>query len=30
MIDANRENIATFDVRNFYVNIINKLKDRGF
>lgn len=30
MIDLNRENIPGFDVREFYVNLVCKLKDRGF
>lgn len=30
MIDLNRENIDGFDVREFYVNLINDLKERGF
>ena len=29
MIDLNRENIEGFDVREFYVNLVNDLKDRG-
>ena len=29
MIDLNRENIQGFDVREFYVNLVNDLKDRG-
>ncbi len=29
MIDLNRENIAGFDVREFYVNIVKKLKEQG-
>lgn len=30
MIDLNRENIAGFDVREFYVDLVHKLKERGF
>nr|MCR5654482.1 triacylglycerol lipase [Lachnospiraceae bacterium] len=30
MIDLNRENIDEFDVREFYVSVLKKLKDRGF
>lgn len=30
MIDLNRENFDGFDVREFYVNLVNKLKCRGF
>ncbi|MBD5513173.1 MAG: triacylglycerol lipase [Lachnospiraceae bacterium] len=30
MIDLNRENIAGFDVREFYVNLVRELKERGF
>ena len=29
MIDLNRENIDGFDVREFYVNLVNDLKNRG-
>lgn len=29
MIDLNRENIEGFDVREFYVDLVNNLKDRG-
>ena len=29
MIDLNRENIRGFDVREFYVNLVNDLKERG-
>ncbi len=29
MIDLNRENIAEFDVREFYVNLVSDLKNRG-
>jgi len=29
MIDLNRENIHGFDVREFYVNLVNDLKNRG-
>ena len=29
MIDLNRENIYVFDVREFYVNLVNDLKNRG-
>ena len=30
MIDLNRENIPGFDVREFYVQLVKDLKDRGF
>lgn len=30
MIDLNRENIRDFDVREFYVNLVNELKEKGF
>ena len=30
MIDLNRENISGFDVREFYVDLVRDLKDRGF
>lgn len=30
MIDLNRENISGFDVREFYVNLVHDLKERGF
>ena len=30
VIDLNRENIDTFDVREFYVNLVSDLKRRGF
>lgn len=30
MIDLNRENIAGFDVREFYVNLVHQLKEREF
>ena len=30
VIDLNRENIRGFDVRKFYVNLVNKLKNKGF
>ena len=30
VIDLNRENIDGFDVREFYVNLVNDLKNRGF
>ncbi len=30
MIDLNRENIPDFDVREFYVNLVNDLKEKGF
>lgn len=30
MIDLNRENIEEFDVREFYVDLVHNLKDRGF
>jgi len=29
MIDLNRENISGFDVREFYVNLVKDLKQRG-
>lgn len=29
MIDLNRENIHGFDVREFYVNLVNELKNKG-
>lgn len=29
MIDLNRENIKGFDVREFYVNLVNELKNKG-
>ncbi len=29
MIDLNRENIDGFDVREFYVNLVNELKNKG-
>lgn len=29
MIDLNRENITGFDVREFYVNLVRQLKERG-
>lgn len=29
MIDLNRENVEGFDVREFYVNLVNDLKNRG-
>ena len=29
MIDLNRENIDGFDIREFYVNVVKGLKDRG-
>ena len=29
MIDLNRQNFEGFDVREFYVNLVNDLKDRG-
>ena len=29
MIDLNRENIAGFDVREFYVGLVHDLKERG-
>lgn len=29
MIDLNRENIKEFDVREFYVGLVNDLKKRG-
>ena len=30
MIDLNRENIEGFDVREFYVGLVNELKQKGF
>ena len=30
MIDLNRENIRDFDVREFYVNLISGLREKGF
>ena len=30
VIDLNRENIEGFDVREFYVGLVKKLKDRGY
>lgn len=30
MIDLNRENIKDFDVREYYVNLVNDLKEKGF
>lgn len=30
MVDLNRENFDGFDVREFYVNLVNQLKCRGF
>ena len=30
VIDLNRENIDTFDVREFYVNLVSDLKRRGY
>lgn len=30
MIDLNRENIRCFDVREFYVSLVNQLKQNGF
>lgn len=30
VIDLNRENISGFDVREFYVNLVRALKERGF
>jgi triacylglycerol lipase len=30
MIDLNRENIKDFDVRKFYVDLVNDLKNKGF
>ena len=30
MIDLNRENIPGFDVREFYVELVADLKQRGF
>lgn len=30
MIDLNRENIKGFDVREFYIELVSKLKEKGF
>ena len=30
VIDLNRENLKDFDVRRFYVSIVNDLKKRGY
>lgn len=30
MIDLNRENVEGFDVREFYVNLVRELKEKGF
>ena len=30
MIDLNRENIKDFDVREFYVNLVEELRLKGF
>ena len=30
MIDLNRENLPEFDVREFYVQLVRDLKERGF
>lgn len=30
VIDLNRENIDEFDVREFYVHLVNQLKEMGF
>lgn len=30
MIDLNRENFDGFDVREFYVNLVNRLREQGF
>ena len=30
VIDLNRENFKGFDVREFYVGIVQKLKEKGF
>ena len=30
MIDLNRENVSNFDVREFYVNLVQDLKEKGF
>lgn len=30
MIDLNRENVPDFDVREFYVQLVHELKERGF
>ena len=30
LIDLNRENITGFDVREFYVNLVHDLKEKGF
>ncbi|MBE6740527.1 MAG: triacylglycerol lipase, partial [Ruminococcaceae bacterium] len=30
MIDLNRQNFRGFDVREFYVNLVSDLKNKGF
>ena len=30
MIDLNRENIRGFDVREFYVQLVSDLREKGF
>lgn len=30
VIDLNRENIKGFDVREFYINLVSDLRERGF
>lgn len=30
IIDLNRENIPGFDVREFYIKLVNELKEMGF
>ena len=30
VVDLNRENIVGFDVREFYVNLVADLKNRGY
>lgn len=30
MVDLNRENIPGFDVREFYVQLVSRLKGMGF
>ena len=30
MIDMNRENFKGFDVREFYIQLVKKLKEQGF
>lgn len=30
VIDLNRENIKGFDVREFYINLVSDLREKGF